>query len=79
MGLLEKAGDRFELGKSLRSLGHCLKLAGSEVKGDSYLASAIQTFQDLGAQGELRKTAGGETDKSFTDSLFRQFTNPPIY
>lgn len=55
MELLEKVGDRFELGKSLRSLGRCLKLAGLEAEGASCLERATQTFQDLGARGELRK------------------------
>jgi tetratricopeptide (TPR) repeat protein len=54
--LLESVGDRFELGKSLRSLGRCLKIAGLEAEGASYLARAVQTFQDLGAQGELSKS-----------------------
>lgn len=53
--LLEKVGDRFELGKSLRSLGHCLKLAGLEAERAPCLARAAQIFRDLGAQGELRK------------------------
>lgn len=55
--LLEKAGDRFELGKSLSSLGRCLKLAGLETDGAVYLARAAQTFHELGAQGELSKVA----------------------
>jgi predicted ATPase/class 3 adenylate cyclase len=61
---LEKVGDRFELGKSLRSLGRCLKLAGCDAEAASYLARAAQTFQDLGARGELKKAVGGETGKS---------------
>ncbi len=54
--LLEKVGDRFELAKSLRGLGRCLKLAGLEAEGTSYLERATQAFQGLGAQGELKKS-----------------------
>ena len=61
--LLESVGDRFELGKSLRSLGRCLKIAGLEAEGASYLARAVQTFQDLGAQGELSKSVSWEAEK----------------
>ncbi len=53
--LLEKVGDRFELGKSLHRLGRCLLLAGQEAEGAACLARARQTFQELGAQGELEK------------------------
>jgi predicted ATPase len=60
--LLEQVGDRFELGKSLRSLGCCLKLGGLAAEGDSYLARALQAFQDLGAQGELRRLINWQTD-----------------
>jgi len=61
--LLESVGDRFELGKSLRSLGRCLKIAGLKAEGASYLARAVQTFQDLGAQGELSKSVSWEAEK----------------
>jgi len=53
--LLEKVGDRFELAKSLRSLARCLKLEGLETEGESCLTRAAQIFQDLDAQGELKK------------------------
>jgi tetratricopeptide (TPR) repeat protein len=53
--LLDKVGDRFELGKSLRSLGHCLKLAGLEAEGNTCLARATRIFRELGARGELKK------------------------
>jgi tetratricopeptide (TPR) repeat protein len=53
--LLDKVGDRFELGKSLRSLGHCLNLAGLEAEGNTCLARATRIFRELGARGELKK------------------------
>ena len=61
--LLEKVGDRFEMGRSLSSLGRCLKLVGLEAEGTFYLASAIEIFQELGAQGELTKLSGQEADR----------------
>jgi predicted ATPase len=61
---LEEVGDRFELGKSLRSLGCCLKLRGREAEAESYLARATQIFEALGAQGELRKPIGWEVEES---------------
>ena len=54
--LLEKVGDRFELGKSLRSLGRYLQLTGYEEEGAPCLAQATQIFGELGAQGELRRS-----------------------
>jgi class 3 adenylate cyclase/tetratricopeptide (TPR) repeat protein len=65
--LLNDVGDRFESGKSMRSLGHCLKLAGLEAEGASCLAQAIQTFRDLGAQGELEKSVTRETGRMTKD------------
>ncbi|UCC61939.1 MAG: tetratricopeptide repeat protein [Anaerolineae bacterium] len=66
--LLDSVGDRFELGKSLRSQGLCLKLAGLEAEGVSHLARAVQIFQDLGAQGELQRAIAWESGK-LTDDL----------
>jgi tetratricopeptide (TPR) repeat protein len=62
--LLEEVGDRFELGKSLRSFGQCLNLTGLEAEGVSHVTGAMQIFQELGAQGELNKSTDWETRKS---------------
>jgi predicted ATPase/class 3 adenylate cyclase len=52
---LKEINDRFEMAKSLRSLGQCLKRAGQNAEGATHLARATQIFRDLGAQGELKK------------------------
>ena len=55
---MERVGDRFELGKSLRSLGNCLQATGLEAEADTCLARAARIFQSLGARGELERLAG---------------------